>query len=180
MTPPLFIAVTVPSTIAARLAALGGGIPGARPLPMENMHITLLYVGEIDAMLADEVCEALSAINHAPFTLKVSGVGFFGTRRAPRLLYAGVSPHDDLVMLHRKVENLLAPMRTSRHQRKYQPHITLCRLKNASCRRVGNFLAAHNLLESPSFDIHSFALHESHRHPDGSHYRMIREYALAS
>ncbi len=180
MTPPLFIAVTVPSTIAARLTTLGGGIPGARQVPAENMHITLRYVGEIDTMLADEICEALSVVSHPPFTLKVSGVGVFGKRRDPRLLYAGVSPHDDLVKLHHKVEGLLAYLRLAPRQRTYQPHITLCRLKNASCRRIGHFVAANNLIESPPFDIRSFALHESHRRSDGSHYRMIREYALAS
>ena len=180
MTPPLFIAVTVPCTIAGRLATLGGGIPGGRNVPAENMHITLRYLGEIESMLADEICEALATISHAPFTLKVSGVGFFGKRRDPRLLYAGVSPHDDLVTLHHKVEGLLLQLRLPPRERKYHPHITLARLKNASAQRIGGFVAANNLIESPPFEIRSFSLHESHRRSDGSHYRMIREYALDS
>ena len=180
MTPPLFIAVTVPCTIAARLAALGGGIPGGRQVPAENMHITLRYLGEIDTALADEICEGLATVSHAPFTLKVSGVGFFGKKRDPRLLYAGVSPHDDLVMLHHKVEGLLLQLRVPSRERKYHPHITLARLKNSSPHRIGDFVAANNLIESPPFVIRSFGLHESHRRSDGSHYRMIREYALDS
>ena len=180
MTPPLFIAVSVPSTIAERLAALGGGIPGGRQVPAENMHITLRYLGEIEAMLADEICEALAAVGHPAFTLCVSGVGYFGKRRDPRLLYAGVRPHDDLVALHHKVEGLLLQLRVPPRERKYHPHITLARLKNASPRRIGDFVAANNLLESPPFEIRSFALHESHRRSDGSHYRMIQEYSLDS
>ncbi len=178
MTPPLFIAVTVPCTIAARLAALGGGIPGGRQVPAENMHITLRYLGEIETMLADEICEALSTVSHSTFTLKVSGVGFFGKRRDPRLLYAGVRPHDELVMLHHKVESLLLQLRVRPRERKYHPHITLARLKGASPHRIGDFVTANNLLESPPFEIRSFALHESHRRSDGSHYRMVQEYAL--
>ena len=180
MTPPLFIAVTVPGTIAERLAALGGGIPGGRQVPAENMHITLRYLGEIDTMLADEICEALSIVSHSPFTLKVSGVGFFGKRRDPRLLYAGVRPHDELVMLHHKVEALLLQLRVPPRERKYHPHITLARLKSSPPQRIGDFVAANSLLESPPFEIRSFALHESHRRSDGSRYCMIREYALDS
>ena len=178
MTPPLFIAVPVPCAIAARLATLGGGIPGGRQVPAENMHVTLRYLGETETMLADEICEALSTVSHPPFMLNVSGVGFFGKRRDPRLLYAGVRPHDELVSLHHKVEGLLAQLRIPPRERKYHPHITLARLKNASPWRIGDFVAANNLLESPPFGIRSFALYESHRRSDGSRYRMVREYAL--
>ncbi len=178
MTPPLFIAVAVPSTIAGRLAALGGGIPGGRQVPAENMHITLRYLGEIDAMLADEVCEALVTVRHSPFTLNVSGVGLFGKRRDPHLLYAGVRPHDDLAALRHKVEGLLLQLRVPPRQRRYHPHITLARFKGASPRRMGDFVAANHLLESPPFEIRSFALFESHRRSDGSRYRMIRDYSL--
>ena len=178
MTPPLFVAVIVPSAIAARLAALGGAIPGGRQVPAENMHVTLRYLGEVDAPLADEVCEALTTVRHSPFVLEVSGVGFFGKRKDPRLLYAGVRPHDGLVALHHKVEGLLMQLGVPPRERKYHPHITLARLKGAASQHVGDFLAANSLLLSPPFEIRSFALYESHRRHDGSHYRLIREYAL--
>ena len=179
MTPPLFVAVAVPATIAERLAALGGGVPGARWIPAGNMHVTLRYLGELEDSLADEVSTALAGISHAAFTLKASGVGYFGKRSDPRLLYAGVHPHHDLMELHRRTERLLHRLRIPSDGRKYHPHITLARLKGASSGRIGRFVEANSLLASPPFEVGSFALFESHRSTSGSVYSMLRDYALA-
>ena len=179
MTPPLFVAVALPETIAERLAVLGGGVPGARWVPAGNMHITLRYLGELEDSLADEVSTALAGINHAAFLLKASGVGCFGKRNDPRLLYAGVHPHHDLMELHHRMERLLHQCRIPPDGRKYHPHITLARLKGASSGRIGRFVEANSLLASPSFEVGSFALFETHRSARGSVYTMLRDYALA-
>lgn len=178
MTPPLFVAVAVPAAIAERLAALGGGVPGARWIPAGSMHVTLRYLGELDDSLADEVSTALAGTNHTAFSLKASGVGYFARRNDPRLLYAGVHPHHDLMELNRRMERLLHRLRIPSDGRKYHPHITLARLKGASSERIGRFVEANSLFASPPFEVGSFALFESHRSVSGSVYTMLRDYAL--
>ena len=37
----LFVAIALPDNVRARLAGLAGGIPGARWITAENMHLTL-------------------------------------------------------------------------------------------------------------------------------------------
>ena len=150
MTPPLFVAISVPATIAERLAALGGGVPGARWIPEGNMHVTLRYLGELEEPLADEVSTAFAVIKYAAFSLQASGVGYFSKRNDPRLLYAEVHPHHDLMELHRRMERLLHRLRIPPDGRKYHPHITLARLKGASSERIGRFVEANSLFASPT------------------------------
>ena len=123
-------------------AALAGGVPGARWVPAGNMHVTVRYLGELDDVLAGEVSSGLAEIGGSGFSLEAGGVGCFGKRGAPRLLYAGVRPHEDLKRLRRRVEGLFHRLRIPPDGRKYHPHITLARLKGASPERVGRFLEA--------------------------------------
>src|SRR5690606_23984134 len=46
--PRLFIAIPVPRALRERLAFMQDGIPGARWVKPENMHITLTFIGEVD------------------------------------------------------------------------------------------------------------------------------------
>ena len=50
----LFTAVTLPDQIIRRLALLGGGIPGARWVAAENLHMTLRFIGDVDSRTADQ------------------------------------------------------------------------------------------------------------------------------
>ena len=49
-----FTALSLPDDLRLRLAALGGGIDGARWVPAENLHITLRFIGEVAEPVADE------------------------------------------------------------------------------------------------------------------------------
>src|SRR5580704_14355970 len=61
--PRLFTALELPSDVAAALALTRGGLFGARWIGPENYHITLRFIGDIDARLADEVADALDDVS---------------------------------------------------------------------------------------------------------------------
>jgi len=61
--PRLFTALEVPSDVAAALALSRGGLFGARWIDPENYHITLRFIGDINARLADEVAESLEDVS---------------------------------------------------------------------------------------------------------------------
>ncbi len=178
MTPPLFVAVPVPAAIAEGLAAWGGGIPGARWTPAENMHVTLRYLGELEEPLAGEVAAVLGELKAGAFTVRAEGVDFFGRHHGPRLLYAGVRPRDDLLELRRRMETRFRRLGLAPDGRRYHPHITLARLKGAAPAHVGRFVEGNGLAASPPFEVGSFALFESHRHAEGSVYRRRKDYGL--
>ena len=61
--PRLFTALEIPREAALSLSLLRGGLPGARWLSVENYHITLRFIGDIDGPTADELIGAFDRID---------------------------------------------------------------------------------------------------------------------
>ena len=64
--PRLFTALEIPRNAAMSLSLLRGGLPGARWIDVENFHITLRFIGDIDGRTADEVVDKLDRIERPP------------------------------------------------------------------------------------------------------------------
>src|SRR3546814_10299786 len=58
----LFIALPLPEDIRGRLAGICNGVPGARWVAPENMHLTLRFIGEVGHGEADDIDAALSTM----------------------------------------------------------------------------------------------------------------------
>src|SRR5262245_29255703 len=125
----LFAALEIPENIRMQLSLLQGGIPGARWSPVENMHLTLRFIGEVDEAVARDIDDMLADIREPTFTVSLKGVGEFG-RKEGRALWAGVAEAQPLQHLAAKVESALQRMGLPAETRKYSPHVTLARLKD--------------------------------------------------
>ena len=56
--PRLFTALEIPRDAALSLSLLRGGLPGARWMDVENYHMTLRFIGDIEGHVADEIAGA--------------------------------------------------------------------------------------------------------------------------
>ncbi len=112
------------------LAATGAEVKWVEP---ENLHVTLLFLGEVDDRALVDVCRVVAEGSGrlAPFPMSVQGAGCFGNPRRPRTLWVGVGAGtQELVALHDALEGpLLALGCYRREERQFTPHITLGRAK---------------------------------------------------
>lgn len=175
----LFVALPLPQPVKERLRMLQAGVPGARWTPEENLHLTLRFIGEVDEPAFADIAEALAEVEAPGFTLQLAGVGQFGDRRRAHALWAGVRPSEGLALLRGRVESALARAGLARDERKFVPHVTIARLKAAPLDRVGAFLGAHGLFESPPFSVTGFALYSSQLAHSQAHYAAEADYSLA-
>jgi 2'-5' RNA ligase len=173
----LFVAIALPDVVAATLALIQAGVPGARWQTREQMHLTLRFIGEVDGRDAASIDDALSLISASPLTLQLKGVGEFGGKN-PRALWAGVAPNEALLHFQRKIETALQRIGLEAEPRKFTPHVTLARLRATPRGRVVDYLVDHALYASPSFEVGEFVLYSSHLSPNGSLYRAEQSYAL--
>ena len=157
----LFVAIDLPDDIRAMICTMGGSIPGSRPVPPDQLHLTLKFIGEVETGALLDIKESLHRIAFPEFTLHLQGVGHFPPRGAPKVLWVGVAPVTEVVSLRNAVERNLSQIGIERERRKFSPHVTLARLKNSPLKRVRQFLAGNCLFDSPSFRVEDFKLYSS-------------------
>ena len=131
----LFVAIDPPAEIREQLVGLCCGLPDARWVAPEQLHLTLCFIGAVTGAVFLDIREALTEIQAAPFALRLQGVGFFPPRGQPRVVWAGIAPSEPLTVLQRKIATRLPALGVELENRKFAPHLTLARLQigRASC-----------------------------------------------
>ena len=175
--PRLFIALEIPQSAALSLSLLRGGLPGARWIDRENFHITLRFIGDIDHRTADEVVEALDRVSRPEFTLTLAGTGFFGSKK-PHSIWAGVQPSSQLATLQADIERACQRIGLPPEPRKFTPHVTLARLKNARVDDVVHYLTGRGDFSAMPFTVGRFLLMSSRDSTGGGPYVVEEEYPL--
>jgi 2'-5' RNA ligase len=175
----LFVGLDLPWTLKQRLAVLAGGIPGARWVPAENYHMTLRFIGEVQAHQAEEIDLALHALRGRGFSLTLSGVGTFAKGGRDTQLWVGVQRNPALEHLQAKVETALQRAGLEPERRRFTPHVTLARLDNAVPAKLAAFVQTHNLFRAEPFPVEHFILFSSRLGKEASVYTAEVDYPLA-
>jgi len=174
----LFVAIDLPDHIRDQLSDLQGGIPGARWIDWDNLHLTLRFIGDVHEDVADDVDMALSGIVAPSFDLAIAGLGTFESRGDPTTLWAGIERNPALKHLRDRVESALCRIGLAPDGRKFAPHVTLARLKNPSHDRLRTYIARNNLIRLEPFTVHGFTLFSSQLSKSGSIYTAEACYRL--
>lgn len=175
----LFAALEVPYDIAEGLTRRQQGLPRARWRPVEVMHITLRFFGEVAEPTAADLDSALAGISVAPFDLYLEGAGAFGEQDHARAVWAGVGESEPLRRLAQKCETAGKRVGLKSEVRAYRPHVTLAYLRGSPPDRIAAWVQGHNLLRSPPWRVTQFHLYSSWSGPDGARYDIERTYLLS-
>lgn len=128
MKPHYFIGIKIPLAIAEKLdeERRSWNLQShKRQTPAEDMHITLLFIGEDVHGEIDQVEELLSRVNHPRFSLTIDGIKKFGNPATPRVIYASLDTSRELEELQRQVIESLESLQIRPDPKKFVPHITL-------------------------------------------------------
>ena len=174
----LFVALDLPPALVERLAGLCAGVPGARWVAPEQMHLTLRFIGEVDGAVREDVRAELGRVSAPRFFLTLSGTECFGGKRRARTLWAGIEPCPALADLYAKVDAALERAGVAPEGRKFLAHVTLARLKTAPHDRIARFLGETGFFKSDPFAVEDFALYESHLNRSGAIHVMDARYRL--
>ena len=130
------MAILLADLVRERLAA---AVERLRPLARDvawvrsdNFHVTLKFLGGVEAARLDAIAVALAdaARASAPFDLGVGDLGAFPSRTRPRVLWAGI---DDgaaaTATLASHVDRVLGPLGFPPEGRVFSAHVTLGRVR---------------------------------------------------
>jgi 2'-5' RNA ligase len=172
-TPPrrrLFFALLPSMRQRAELAdAVAALRPAGRPVMAANLHLTLAFLGVLDAPQA-RLTEAVAEYIHAaPLVLDLQCVGLW---RRPQVLWCA-APHavPALLALHRVLAGDLRAAGFGLDARAFSPHVTVAR-------GVARYHGPERLPGAVRWELGAFQLVESRTGPAGAAYRVMRDFRL--
>ncbi|MGL4196726.1 MAG: RNA 2',3'-cyclic phosphodiesterase, partial [Allorhizobium sp.] len=140
-----------------------------RWIDVENYHITLRFIGDVDGRTADEIVDRLDRIDRPEFSLTLNGIGSFGSKK-PHSIWAGVSPAPELYALQGEIERICQRIGLPPDPRKFTPHVTLARLKASRVEDVVHYLSGRSDFHTMPFSIGRFVLLSSRESVGGGPY----------
>ena len=159
------------------LSLLQSGLPGARWIDRESLHLTLRFIGDVEMPVAREIASALEKVKTPPFTLRLSGLDVFGNSK-PHSLYAGISRSDALIELQAEQERICQRVGLVPETRKFKPHVTIARIRGAKTPDIAKYLSGVGGFESQSFSVGRFVLLSSRASSGGGPYVTEESYQL--
>ncbi|NPV88724.1 RNA 2',3'-cyclic phosphodiesterase [Coprothermobacteraceae bacterium] len=169
----LFFGVRVPPELAAfyadvLLPKMSKEVQGKFVEP-ENLHVTVLFLGEVPEVYFDEkVTDLLRSISR--FETKAQGYGYFG--RPPRVAFMNVT---DGLDGFRAVHDAVCAG-TGINDPKFAPHITLVRFKKPPY-NLERLISALPIQEF-RWTVDKVTLFESQLTSKGPIYSVVKDYAL--
>lgn len=99
---------------------------------LDNLHITLKFLGDIDEDLVPEVESFMrkAVDGKSPFELDIRGTGAFPDLKRISVVWAGIDKAGPLVEIAEKLDTGLTFMGFRKERREFSPHITVARVRN--------------------------------------------------
>ncbi|MBI3615216.1 MAG: RNA 2',3'-cyclic phosphodiesterase [Candidatus Omnitrophica bacterium] len=132
-----FIAVELPEALRQEVAAFQSELKSSgadvKWVELENLHLTLKFLGNIEEAQVPVLKEALAAPARGfpSFTFHLEGIGAFPRTTSPRVVWVGVSEgKEKLVELAKTVERTCSGLGFPAEERPFSAHLTIGRVRS--------------------------------------------------
>lgn len=134
MTNRLFITLDFPEDVLAKLIEIRKEIyddPTLRWEPVEKLHLTLKFLGDVNINMIDEIKNSLDFISSEcrEVISNFTQFGIFYKFKKPSILWIGIEKTEELEFLHLTVNREINKLGFQSDKRSFKPHLTLLRLK---------------------------------------------------
>ena len=172
-----FVGLPVPEPLSSALVAAQARLPLPRPVPEDDLHLTLAFLDDRPEAQLEAFAEALDARRLEGCRLRPAGLGPFGD--PPRLIAAEFRRDPPLEALERQCRAAAREAGIDLPRRRFRPHVTLARLRRADPldpARLAAALAAP--LALPEVAAERVTLWSSTLTPDGPRYEALADWPL--
>jgi len=182
-----FLAFELPSQITNFLSRLSAEMKRSRLdvrwVEAVNIHLTVVFLGNTPTKEIPSIEEAAGSVcrDYRSFQTLLKGMGVFGDKRNPRVLWIGLEGDlDRMSLLRDDLQKKLAPFGIKTENRPFRPHLTLGRFRKGarSSAELDALLTQHRALSSPTFTLAELVLFRSELKPGGAVYTRLNAWPL--
>jgi 2'-5' RNA ligase len=181
-----FIAVELPQALTVDIQKLQDKLKKQRLhlrwVRPQNIHLTLKFLGNIDAKDVADITKSLGqAVQpHRAFALAPQGLGIFPNLKNPKVVWIGVSGDTaKLRELQRSIDDALHLLGFAKEKRPFRGHLTIGRVKERiDSRKIAETLKSCGLFTSDPFKVDRLALIKSDLRPQGPIYTRLENVLL--
>lgn len=177
-----FIGIDLPENIKENLREVierVKKIKEAKPVKVENLHITLKFLGEIESGKIELIRGKLNLVkNFKSFDVEIKGIGVFPSEKKVRVLWVGAEDNGYLKKLNDRIEESLKEFGFEK-EREFVSHITIARFKSVpNLNFIKEIMGKYGEKNFGKFNVKNFYLYESQLMPDGPVYKKIEKFDL--
>jgi len=176
-----FIGIDLPDDIKENLKEVVDRlkkIREAKPVKIENLHITLKFLGEVEEKDIENIKEKLKncAENFEIFDVEIKGIGVFPSEKRVRVLWIGAEDEGYLKKLNNKIEEALTKFGFEK-EKDFVGHITVARFKSVpNLNFIKEISEKYKEFLFGKFKVDRFNLYESKLTPEGPIYKVIAKF----
>jgi RNA 2',3'-cyclic 3'-phosphodiesterase len=149
-----FIAIELPPKVQDCLEQVSSQLKDqlgekiVRWVPVENIHLTLKFFGDVSVKNLKVLQEIINAeaASQKKMEISIGRLGAFPKIRRPRVIWIGVESPPELLALQRGVESRTTKVGYPPDEREFSPHLTLGRVSRTASpsdvRKIGEVLSA--------------------------------------
>jgi len=184
----LFVAVDLPDHAKEQLASLVAELRACRAdvrwVSADAMHLTLKFLGNVDARELGGIDEALQRVAGAarPTRGRLRDIGSFPHMSRPRVLWAGVQTAGSaLVDLATDLDEAMNAVGFTRERRPFHPHVTLGRVRGTrGLNALRRAVQEHEGFDAGEIPIDEVTLFESELGRGGARYTALGVHRLGN
>jgi len=183
----LFLAFELPPDIKrviTEVSRTGRELPlGLRWIKSDNIHLTMVFMGNVLEEKIQSIGETAKRVcaRTDPFDVSPGGLGFFGNRRHPRVLWMGLN--GDIYRMGRfrdALQKSLKPFGIKMERRPFKPHLTLGRFKKGArpWPHLDHMISEYANLRGRACSLENLVLFKSDLTPGGAVYTKLDVWPL--
>jgi 2'-5' RNA ligase len=177
----LFIALKIPLHIREEIVKLSkgflSGTANYKWEPIEKIHLTLKFIGEVKEELVDSIKEKISFVeDYNKFECGLSNFGFFYRSGKPSIFFVRLQMDDTINEVVRILNSELNKLGIQPEKKEFKVHLTLLRLKGHEDLEPLNEISKSELKRT--FTADEIVLYKSRLLPHGSEYKELKSYKL--
>ena len=174
-----FLGLPLPDHAAKALSALQRGLPVARAVPPENLHLTLAFLGDQPESTLRVLAEELADLAGTPLEIRLSGLTILGGKQ-PGVIAVNADGGQDLSTLQARVARIVRSVGIDLEWRRFRPHVTIFRfpahVAQTETARIQSWLTAAADFSPISYRVDTLYLYESRLSKSGAAYHVLADF----